>query len=280
MNDDSYIFIEIEKSSTVLNYFYIFIDIFGIFFYLFFLKTNVIIVKRLRYIIKQIFFIDIIIRIIFFIKYTNLNIYKRIIISFVSALQFYLFLYFFKVIYSNILKKNNKLKEIKAIKLSLIFLLFIFPYDKIVFKKLENKILFIISINIIIGVVQSICIMTFMLRLYKIMKTKMKEIINNFIIETQQFKNIYKIMIGFPFPYLIFNMVYHLFKIFFIFFPDSLIQDLGNFSSSIINESSKYFLFFICAIFLDELNKIRREEKKKRIDNNNNLLDDIKFIVQ
>lgn len=280
MNDDSYIFIEIEKSSTVLNYFYIFIDIFGIFFYLFFLKTNVIIVKRLRYIIKQIFFIDIIIRIIFFIKYTNLNIYKRIIISFVSALQFYLFLYFFKVIYSNILKKNNKLKEIKAIKLSLIFLLFIFPYDKIVFKKLENKILFIISINIIIGVVQSICIMAFMLRLYKIMKTKMKEIINNFIIETQQFKNIYKIMIGFPFPYLIFNMVYHLFKIFFIFFPDSLIQDLGNFSSSIINESSKYFLFFICAIFLDELNKIRREEKKKRIDNNNNLLDDIKFIVQ
>lgn len=280
MNDDSYIFIEIEKSSTVLNYFYIFIDIFGIFFYLFFLKTNVIIVKRLRYIIKQIFFIDIIIRIIFFIKYTNLNIYKRIIISFVSALQFYLFLYFFKVIYSNILKKNNKLKEIKAIKLSLIFLLFIFPYDKIVFKKLENKILFIISINIIIGVVQSICIMAFMLRLYKIMKTKMKEIINNFIIETQQFKNIYKIMIGFPFPYLIFNMVYHLFKIFFIFFPDSLIQDLGNFASSIINESSKYFLFFICAIFLDELNKIRREEKKKRIDNNNNLLDDIKFIVQ
>ena len=280
MNDDSYIFIEIEKSSTVLNYFYIFIDIFGIFFYLFFLKTNVIIVKRLRYIIKQIFFIDIIIRIIFFIKYTNLNIYKRIIISFVSALQFYLFLYFFKVIYSNILKKNNKLKEIKAIKLSLIFLLFIFPYDNIVFKNLENKILFIISINIIIGVVQSICIMAFMLRLYKIMKTKMKEIINNFIIETQQFKNIYKIMIGFPFPYLIFNMVYHLFKIFFIFFPDSLIQDLGNFASSIINESSKYFLFFICAIFLDELNKIRREEKKKRIDNNNNLLDDIKFIVQ
>ena len=120
MNDffDYESIVNYEKSEIIQEIYYSILDFAIIIISIFKIKTINRHMVNLKNIIIEIFILDIIIRLLFARKYSNWNIYKEIMTTFINTIQFYLILSFLdKILYypglSKAIKSNDNSKIIK-----------------------------------------------------------------------------------------------------------------------------------------------------------------------
>ena len=163
----------------------------------------------LRLKLLLIFIIDIIINLFtaFFLPKDNIIYFKEIIISLMNSGLFYVILLLFsQILY--FLKIKNEFNIIISL---LLFLLIIFPHEKIFTK--GNPIIFdayIIPFSNIVLFIKYIFSICFIFFLYFIIKKRIPLIIAKLIKNEKDFKIIYKIISGAPFSGLLLYLNYHI----------------------------------------------------------------------
>jgi len=267
--------INFTKADMIIIMFFIVIDIFVMIALLIYFKTTITVIKILRYIIFRILLGDVLIYVLYLIKYSVLDIFKEVDVTIVRTWQFYLIVSFFDEIYS-ILIKTQKNKEIfKKIQMTLIFFVLTLSYDKLFLT--GNTTLFIISLDKIILIIQSICAIFCTYKIYLILKNKNNDILNILKYDIKRYKSIHRTIISFPLPTLLLFSLYFCLEIIVMFFH-GYYQFFGKLIVLIIKYSVKYFIFIINYLLLYEIKQVKLEEEKRKMDNR--FIDDIKVVLK
>ena len=272
MNDffDYESIVNYEKSEIIQEIYYSLLDFAIIIISIFKIKTINRHMVNLKNIIIEIFILDIIIRLLFARKYSNWNIYKEIMTTFINTIQFYLILSFLdKILYypglSKAIKSNDNSKIIKFCDG---FFLITFQYEK--FLKL--------NLNKIIISIRSLFILFCIYKLYKYLNDIITKIVSNLIsgCKIQINNKINLVILGSPLLCSILFSVYYILKIVIAFIYKPLFALYLNILLSIIKNSSTYFVFFICGAIIYVLNKINEENEKEK-QNKDNIEESIKI---
>ena len=267
----------LKNADIILNNIFMIVDVFIMISVLLYFKITIKIINRLKYLLFRIFLTDIIIRLIYLLKYSMWNYFQILSSSFVSTFQFFLFLSFLEKIYSNITKIKGNNRELQKDIICFIFLLIIFPFSQMYFVSYYNFTLYFISIDKIIIIVQSLSAIIFSFKLYKIMTKKTEEIIN--IIKYDiQLQKIYNIIRSFPIECLALFTIYYLLIITFTLIKDTNIIFYGKLAIYVIKNASKFLIFLFCVLLLNEIKKINNKSENKTMDNN--LKDEIDIVLK
>ena len=217
----------LKNADIILNNFFMIVDVFIMLFYLLYFKITINIIKRLKNLLFRILLIDIIIRLIYNLKYSIWDYLQNMGSSIVSTVQFFLILSFLEKLYSNVIKIKRNSRELQKNIISFIFLLIIFPFNKMFLVSYYNFTLYFISIDKLIIIIQSLSAILFSFKLYKIMTKKSEELI--YIIKYDiQVKKMYNITRSFPIECLAFYIIYYFLIIAFTFIKNSNIIFYGN----------------------------------------------------
>ena len=229
-------------------------------------------ISFLKHKVIKVFLIDIIIRVLYTRKNYTWNIYKELLLTFMNTSQFYLIISFFDIaIYnkniSNLTKANDKIKRINY---SLIFFVLTISYERLTYP--SNLVIIIsnyrIELKRIIILIESLCILFCLNKLYKDYKGKIQEI--GYIIknEDKQYKISSSIILGAPQSIVFFFVSYYILKVLFLLIKRELILFYANIILIIFKETCKYLMLFICIIIIYVLNEINVEKEKKAIKQN------------
>ena len=268
-----------ENSDIILTILFAILDLIVIIISLLTLKSKSRNIVKLKSKLMKLFVIDIIIRILYTRRYNQWNVYQEILITILNTSQFYLIISFLdEILYtpttSKLKKSNDKYKRVKF---CIIFFIFTFSYDKIAFSDEITYYLYF-KINKLIYLLQCFIILYFLYALYKELKIKIFEIVNNIISESQRKYIICRFVIGSPQSCLTLFMIYYILAILFLFIRRHVFLIYANILLNIIKNSSKVFVFFICEAIIYILNKIKVEKEKERAKQNKSYMDEIDII--
>ena len=267
MNENIYVeaIQNFEKAKIFITSFFTFLNIAIIIFSIYYLKRKVrtIIIKKLYYIIIALFVIDIILRILNVIKFSEtVSTYLQILFAILHDIQFFLIISFIDKALVNIQpsSKKNSADKISPFFLCFIFLFVTLPYDKYIKTS--------IPFQKIICVFQYLIILYLIYELYKYLSNKLNEITMSFSKEVQEKYKIPIAIIRTPFSIFISFEFYYIIKICFLFINNQLLIIYANMIFSIILESTKYYIFVILQIiiFIFNIMKSKTKEDIKFID--------------
>ena len=169
-----------------------------------------------------------------------------------ASIQFYLIISFFSLSLYN--SKVLKGKE-TIIQLCGIFFIFTFSYEKLLYIfSFSNN--FLLLINKIIVLIQSLCILCVIYFLHKLYKDLQKNI-RNIIIYENQISKIYFFILGSPPSCLTLLSFYYTLNIIAAFINNPIILIYVNIVLNILIETTKYFIVFVCYAILWYLNQIK-----------------------
>ena len=269
-----------ENSEIILTILFAILDLIVIIISLLTLKSKSRNIVKLKSKLMKLFVIDIIIRILYTRRYNQWNVYKEVLMTLLNTCQFYLIISFLdEILYnqatSKLTKDNDKYKRVKF---CIIFFIFTFSYDKIIFSDKITYYLYI-KINKLIYLLQSFIILYYLYSLYNELKRKICEIVNNIISESQRKYIICRFVIGSPQSCLTLFMIYYILSILFLFIKRHVILIYANILLNIIKNTSKVFVFFICEAIIYLLNKIKVEKEIERAKQNKSYIDEIDVII-
>ena len=267
--------INFKKAEMIINIIFIVIDIFIWFVLLIYFKTTITVIKTLRYILFRILLINILIYALCLIKYRFSDIFKGIDVTIAKAWQFYLLVSFFEEIYSIIIKTQKIKQNFKKIQMTLIFFVLSLSYDKLFL--IPNISLFIISLDKIIFIMQSVCAIFLVFKIYLILKNKNSEILNILKYDINQYKSIHQIIFSFPLPTFLLFSLYNFLQIIVLFF-NGYYHFIGKLILFIIKYTLNYYIFIINYLLLNDAKRIKLEEEKRKMDNS--FIDEIKVILK
>lgn len=252
-----------ENSDVILAVILCILDIFLILVLILNIKNNNKQIITLKSRLIKIFMLDIIIRALYVRKYYSISFPKEILLSILITSQFYYILSFIdhsKINHHE--SKENISKERKLrIKLCIFFIFLIFTYENFSFKlKYSYKFKFLINKTILI--IKNYCFIVFLLKLYKIINPKIREI-GTFLFEKQKNKKIAIFIIGSSLPCTSLFCLYYLLKIGFVFVTKPVFFIYGNIILNIIKDTSKYYIFIICEAIFYALYSNQVEEDKE-----------------
>lgn len=254
-----------KNSGFILTFLFSFLDFSLIIISLLNFNSKNKLIIALKSKLIKIFTLDIIIRLLYIIKYFDASIYKEIILSVMTTCQFYLIILFIDQIIN--INKSSPLKISKnknqRKKLCLLFFFLTFPYEKFLFKfsiSLDLQLL----INKIILIIRCICILTCLFKFYKLFKKKIIEIGKYLIKETHKKKRIFLFIIGSPTSCLFLLTSNYILNIIFTLFGSPIMYIYRSILLNIIKDTFKFFIFLLGEIIMYNLNKIKM---KKELEN-------------
>lgn len=259
-----------EKGDIIRAILLILVDIIILIIFSFHLKCKDKKIGLLKFQLLILCITDIYIRIIFIKNYYEEDsLYKEILFTFFYSFDLYLMIIMIEQSLNYILISNrNKFKEIiYQIFISIIFLIIIFPYEKI----------FNFSSNIqnIIIIIQNIIISIYIFILYEYIKKKLIELSSILMCEIEVKNSIYLRFLNSPISILIFYIFYFILKTSLIFINDYNDVILVKLFMIVIKESTNYFIYLILNIMITLLNKISIKKIYKNISiKNTNSLDE------
>ena len=196
-----------ENAEIILTLLFAFIDFITIVFSLLNLKSKTKYIYILRNKLFVLFIIDIILRILYAMKFhKGHSLYKECIFSFLNTTQFYLILSFLEQSYydTKITKKGKFLKQDSKKKLCITFLIVTFSYEKFTSSQKE------------VCLVKSIIILYCTYFLYIRLKNKIIKIVENIMKQTTfNDRRVFFCILGSPLPCMMFFIGYDVLKIFF-----------------------------------------------------------------
>jgi hypothetical protein len=258
---------KIENAIELLLYFLVSFDIGIIAYSNFKFKSKNKNVKSLIYILSSFLFVDIEFKIINVRKIKDYipTFFYEIILSALSSIQFYLILTSLETLFhATKATKNIKFFDsISIFPLSTIFFFLTFSYDKFFNFNSRSKKIF--------GMIQYIAIIYCIYNLYKLIKTKITEIVNNSLKKKIIInKKFYLIILGSPLSELILLIAHYTIKISFLFIENKLLFIYEIILLNIFQECSKYFIYLILLLFLYSLNEYNIKKENKNINSKNN----------
>lgn len=266
--------INYKKANLIINLFFIVIDILILFVLLLCFKTTITVIKLLRFILFRIILIDILICALYLIKYNILDIFKEVDITIAKTRQFFLIISFFEEVYSITIKTEKNKQNLKKFQMSLFFFIITLSYHKLFL--IQNTKLFIIYLDKIIIIIQSICAMLCLYKIYLILKKKNNEILNIIKYNSNQLKAIHHIFLTFPLPSFMLFIIYYLLKIIVLFFH-GYYYFFGKLIIDIVKYAVKYYILIINFLLINEIKKIKLEEERRKMAIN---FTDVKVVVK
>ena len=255
-----------ESGDIMLTYFFSFFDIFIITISYFILKSKKENLKMLKFKFFSLLIIDIIIRLLYIRTYYHPNsILKEIFFSVMPSCQFFLILSFLEQALTDTIISKERIytDKVNSIELSILFLLYIFSYDK-----------FSYSFSRHICLVQCVINLWCLYKLYEYLKIFILEIVENIKHENYQNNIIYSFIKNLPLSSFQFFVLYYLLKICSIFIENSLYFIYINIILIIVKEASKYFIIFILELILFLIDKNNRENNFKRNTSKNTIIEE------
>lgn len=270
-----------EKADIIITITFASLDIIVIFLSLYILKSKNKKINFLNQRVIRVFLIDIIIRILYTRKYFKWNIYKELLFALMNTGQFYLIISFIDIAgYTpNISKLKKTNDKIKRVKICLFFFFLSISYENFSY---PNNIIFIvenirIDINRIIILIELLCILFFVNRLYIMYKEKIREIGN--IVINEFGKNVISLLIlGSPLTLIYFFSIYYTLKILFLLIKNPVILLYANIALIIFKEGCKYLGFSVVEAIIYSLNKINVGREKKAQKEHKNYIDEYDII--
>jgi hypothetical protein len=243
-----------ENAEIILTLLFAFIDFITIIFSLLNLKSKTKNIYILRYKLFALIIIDIILRILYAMKFHKEHrLYKECIFSFLNTTQFYLILSFLEESYydTKITKKGKFFKQDSKKKLCIIFSIVTFSYEKFTSSQKE------------VCLIKSFIILYCTYFLYIRLKNKIIKIVENIMIKTTfKDRRIFFCILGSPLPCMMFFIGYDALKIIFLSLENQNMIIYANIILKIIKDSSKYFLFFILNLLLYAVSGVKIEKDK------------------
>jgi hypothetical protein len=243
-----------EFAEIILTLLFAVIDLIIIIISLINLKSKNKNIYLLKYKLFSLFIVDIFLRTLYSINYHSIKpIFKEIVFSFLTCLQFFLILAFLEQAYNDtkLHKKGKFYNMLKRSHLCFIFFLVSFQYNKFT------------SSNFEICFIQSIIIIYCILVLYSRLKNKINKIAENLKIQTNKLdRKLFTFILGSPPLCLLFFISYYILRIISLFIENPEFVIYTNIILIIIKDSSKYFLFFILNLLLYAVSGVKMEKDK------------------
>ena len=229
-----------EKSDIIISIILGIIDITFIILFSLYLKSENKKVNHLKQKLLKVFLIDFISRLLYTKKYSSWTIYKELFFSLMNCIQFYLIISFL----SSALVKSKRFSHMQIFFLSIIFFIITFSYERFSFSK--PKTFFQMSLNKLILILQSTCILYCIYKTYEEFKNYIYEIANSIKCSEKELSKVYLFILGSPQSCLILFTLYYVLKIFFIFINNPVYIIYSKIVLNILKEAVKYFAFFVC----------------------------------
>ena len=270
-----------ETADIIITIIFASFDIILILLSLWILKSKNKKISFLKQKVIRVFLIDIIIRILYTRQYFKWNIYKELLFALMNTSQFYLIISFLDIAgYTpNISKLKKTNDKIKRVKLCLFFFLLSISYENFTY---PANIIFIvenlkIDISRIIILIELLFILSFVYRLYKIYKEKIREIGN--IVINEFGRNVISLLIvGSPQTLIYFFSFYYTLKILFLLIKNPVILLYANIALIIFKEGCKYLAFSLVEAIIYSLSKINADREKKAQKEHKNYIDEYDII--